>query len=92
MRASSYEPAVVRSVSLADHFSSTWPYLQIVRALTQVTTNMPTMMNPAVLMLKLAIAFQKLPWRCSSVGNKPSTSMVPITKQMATDRPVMARL
>ena len=68
------------------------PKRQISSAAAQVTTNRPTIMNPAVLMSKPAMYLQNGPFRCSSMGSRPSTSMVPIRKQIATDSPVMARL
>src|ERR1039458_4109114 len=54
-------------------------------AAAQVTTNTPTMMKPAALMLNPAMLVQNRPRRCSSVGRSPSTSMVPMKRQMATD-------
>ena len=48
-------------LSLADHFSSTWAYFQIASATAQVVTNIPTITNPAALMLKLAMKFQNEP-------------------------------
>jgi len=54
--------------------------------------NMATIMKPAVLILNPDISFQKWPFQCSSTGSRPSTSIVPMKKQIATERPVMARL
>jgi hypothetical protein len=79
-------------LSFAVHFSSTLPYFQMANATAQVTTNMPTMTKPAVLMLNFSMKFQKLPWMCSSIGSRPNISIVPMNRQIATDRPVIARL
>ncbi len=56
---------------------------------------MPTITKPAVLMLKLYMKPQKplvwlTPW--TSSGTRLSVSIPPMNKQIATDRPVMARL
>jgi hypothetical protein len=56
---------------------------------------MPTMMNPAVLMLKLYMKPQKpVVWLSPliSCGSRLRTSTPPMKKQIATDSPVMARL
>jgi hypothetical protein len=62
-----------------------WAKRQIRRAASQVRTNMPTITKPAVLRLKLVT---KAMW----AGSRLRVSRAPTKKQMATDRPVMARL
>ena len=65
------------------------------RAASQVTRNSPTITNPAVLMLNRDIKPQKPAVRLSpwiSCGSRLRASTAPMTKQIATDSPVMARL
>jgi len=54
------------------------------------------MTNPAVLMLKFSMKFQNESCTWRSMRSSPRTSMVPMMKQMmkqmAIDRPVLARL
>jgi len=56
-----------------------------------VTTNIPAMTNPALLMLKCSTTPQK-PWVPISWASRPRASIPPMAKQIATDSPVMARL
>ena len=72
-----------------------WPKRQIDRAAAQVTMNMPTMMNPAVLMLKLYMMPQKpLCWLrpLISYGSRPRVSIPAMNRQTATESPVIAML
>ncbi len=57
-----------------------------------VTTNMATMIMPALLMSNPDMNRQNEPFQWSSWGKRPKTSMAPMKKQIATDRPVIARL
>ena len=71
------------------------PNRQMSTAASHVTTNIPAMTNPAVLMLKWSTTAQKPRVRSRppiSRGSRPRASIPPMAKQIATDRPVMARL
>ena len=74
------------------HFSSIRAYRQIDRAITQVTTNMPTITKPRKLMSMFSNQFQNEPDRFSSEPTNPPSSIVPITTATATDRPVIVML
>ena len=71
------------------------PNRQMSTAASQVAMNNPAMTNPAVLMLKCSMTAQK-PWvrlrPPISWGSRPRASIPPMAKQIATDRPVMAKL
>ena len=54
---------------------------RIARATIQVTTKTPTMTNPARLMLKSCMKFQKPPVRFDSWTTRPRISMVPMNKR-----------
>ena len=60
--------------------------------MAQVTTNTPTMMKPAVLMLKFARNDQNDPFRFEFWATKPSNSIAPMNTATNTDRPVMVML
>jgi len=66
------------------------------RAASQVTRNSPTITNPAVLMLNRDIKPQKAGGAAESVDllrqQAQGLDPRPMTKQIATDSPVMARL
>ncbi len=61
-------------------------------ATIQVTTNMPTMTKPALLILKSAMNAQNPPLRLYSLPISPRISMVPTNRATNTDSPVMVRL
>src|SRR5262249_35090300 len=74
------------------HFCSIFPKCQMDMATAQVTTKIPTMTNPALLMLKVPMKVQNPPARPYSWPIRPRISMVPMNNATNTDSPVMVRL
>ena len=76
----------------AAHRSSIRAKRQIASEITQVATNIATMMNPAVLMLKFWNQSTTDPVIPSFSVIRPTSSTVPMNRATATDSPVIVML
>src|SRR5579875_1887264 len=74
------------------HRASMRPKRQTESAIVQVTTNIPTMTNPALLTSNLSNHVHVLPLQFSSDGSNPSISIVPITNATPTESAVIVIL